>query len=148
MDIARIKRLRGLGQSVKADNEMRQPMATATLTFYNGLDDKFGTLTARPNPSGVCEAVHGVTIAVDPIFIPYGSRVHIPDLALFSAGGDGTFYAHDTGTAVKKRTASLRRGNVYPVIDVYANVKTAAELDALNDKYGNTVEYHVLAGST
>lgn len=148
MNISRILRLRGLGQGVRADQEMEEPnMLNATLTFYNGLDDEYGATTARANPEGVCKAIHGLTIAVDPAIIPYGSRVHIPDLAGFSRGGDGVFYAHDTGSAVKARTASLRRGSVFPVIDVYADVKTNAELLALNAKYGMAVGYEIVAPS-
>ncbi len=116
-------------------------MPIATITWYNGLNDKYGSVTAKPNPNGKFLAIQGITIAVDPKVIPYGSWVVIPDLALFSEGGDGRFYAHDTGTAVVARTASVKRGRAFPVIDVYANVKTERELFNLGAKYGETAEY-------
>ena len=50
----------------------------------------------------------GTSVAVDPAFIPYLSRVEFPDI--------GTRYATDTGGAVKARTAG---GGSTPVIDVF-----------------------------
>src|SRR5216684_1506368 len=95
------------------DNEMidetdSQPsFQPAHATFYGNFEDKYGATTARPNPmTGKSLASSGVTIAVDPKVIPYGSRVYIPQLNDYSAGGDGVFIAHDTGSDVVKRRAS------------------------------------------
>ena len=115
----------------------------ATLTFYNGLDDQYGSTTARPGNSGKAEAEHGITVAVDPKVIPYNSRIYIPSLKKFSKNGDGIFIAHDTGSAVKSRKASKGRGNSNPVIDIYANVPSN-ELGSLNKQLGYTTFYQVL----
>lgn len=115
----------------------------ATLTFYNDQEDEFGSETAKKNPSGFFRAVHGFTIAVDPEVIPYGRYVEIPKLRDFSLNKNGVFYSHDTGSAVKSRHASIARGNDYPVIDVYASVRTP-ELNTLNGKYGYLIEYRIL----
>ena len=81
----------------------------ARLTFYTRFDDGKAYengVTAMPSPAGVKRAQEGVTVAVDPEKIPYGSRLLIPALAKFSAGGDGVFVAHDTGGDVRSRKAT------------------------------------------
>jgi len=115
----------------------------ATLTFYNDQEDKYGSLTSKPNPKGMFRAIDGVTIAVDPDIIRYGSWVEIPELKEFSLGKDGLFYAHDTGSAVKQKIASQGRGNNYPVIDVFTTCATE-KLSSLNEKYGDTVTFKIL----
>lgn len=117
----------------------------ASLTFYNSEEDEFGWTTARRNEVGDFKAVHGRTIAVDPAIIPYGSKVYIPELEMFSLSGDGVFYAHDTGSAVVKRVASKAKGNENPVIDAFANVPLKY-LNKLNDIYGETVKFKIIEG--
>lgn len=114
-----------------------------TLTFYSDQEDKWGITTARKNTSGQFLAIHGFTIAVDPAIIPYGSHVLIPKLKEFSRNGEGLFYAHDTGSAVVSKKASLARGNDYPVIDVFAKVHSK-DLIILNTVYGSVVEYQII----
>jgi 3D (Asp-Asp-Asp) domain-containing protein len=60
----------------------------------------------------------GVSVAVDPDIIPYGSQVHIKDI--------GDFIAQDTGSDVVNRTASHINNNDYPVIDLYFRTREAA----------------------
>lgn len=144
MDIARIKRLRGLGQGVRADREAEDKMNYATITFYSCNEDVFGSAIAFPNLDGQFKATVGFTIAVDPRFIPYGTLVNIPDLAGFSKSGDGIFRAEDTGSDVVKRVASLKRGNVFQVFDVYAGDVDQARLSELTAKYGPTAEYAIV----
>lgn len=115
----------------------------ARATFYGNFEDEYGDTTARPNPlTGENKAIHGFTVAVDPKKIPYGSRIEIPKLASYSANGDGIFVAHDTGGDVKSEKAD---GGTKPVIDVYSgDAKTNSDLNALNEKYGNDIDYKVL----
>lgn len=115
----------------------------ATLTVYNNKEDSFGSETARKNPDGEYLAIQGITIAVDPNVIPYGSWVFIEKLKDVSKNGDGRFFAHDTGAAVVERIASQKRGNENPVIDLYMQIPTE-ELDKMNDKLGNEVEFVVI----
>lgn len=115
----------------------------ATATAYDGLDDEFGDTTARPNPDGKFKAIDGVTIAVDKKLIPYSSYVEI----MFKDGTIKRMYAHDTGSAVVKRTASIGRGNLdkdgnpLPVIDVY---HAAGNLNAYNEEIGNIVKWRLI----
>ena len=62
-----------------------------TITAYCGCEKCCGK-TDRITATGTC-AVEGVTIAVDPTVIPYGSLVDIE--------GIGTFVAEDCGGAIK-----------------------------------------------
>lgn len=124
-------------------NSTDNPLAPARATFYGPDEDQYGSTTARPNPlTGKNEAVPGLTIAVDPKLIPYGSRVYVPQYAPYSANGDGIFIAHDTGGAVKSEEAS---GGSKPVIDFFSTGKSPKELDALNAKYGNDITYRILS---
>ena len=59
-------------------------------------------------------ATSNKTVSVDPKIIPYGSKVHIPNM-------ERTFIAHDTGSDVKKRTASKKLGKNNIVIDVFCD---------------------------
>ena len=52
------------------------------------------------------------TMAVDPKIIPYGSKITIPKM-------NKVFVAHDTGSAIKKRTASKKLGKNNIVVDVF-----------------------------
>jgi len=73
----------------------------------------------------------GISVAVDPAFIPYLSRVVFPDI--------GTRYATDTGGAVKARTAS---GGTAPVIDVFFFNKNDALIFANKNKDYITVKVY------
>lgn len=57
--------------------------------------------------------------AVDPKLIPFGKRIKIPELDL-------NLVAVDTGSAVKKRTASLKNKRSEPVIDLFFENKEDA----------------------
>jgi 3D (Asp-Asp-Asp) domain-containing protein len=61
----------------------------------------------------------GKSAAVDPRIIPYGSRIHIPQMGK-------TVIAVDTGGAVKKRTASRRLGRNNIVIDIFCRNEAEA----------------------
>ena len=82
----------------------------ARVTYY------WGCKTTSTGKRPVC----GKTIAVDPKIIPYGSKVIIPKM-------QKVFVAHDTGSAVKARTASKKLGkpNVI-VVDVFCESKQKA----------------------
>lgn len=108
----------------------------ATATAYNGKDDVYGSITARPNPYGKCRAIPNFTIAVDPAVIPYGSMVEVE----LKNGEIRTFCAHDTGSDVVKRTASHGRGNQYPVIDFYT---PADNLERFNAQIGEVVKWRL-----
>ncbi|MFZ4696272.1 MAG: 3D domain-containing protein, partial [Verrucomicrobiia bacterium] len=69
---------------------------TARITYYEPRSCPYGNVTSTGR-----YAVEGVTCAVDPRVIPYGSRIRIPALDGFV--GDGWFLAQDTGSAVKSR---------------------------------------------
>lgn len=100
----------------------------ARVTVYNNHEDQYGSESARKNPlTGKRQSQEGVTIAVDPKVIPYGSRVKIPALAELTPNKDGVFIAHDTGGAVKSRKAS---GGKEPVIDVYVAGQNRADANA------------------
>lgn len=80
----------------------------ARVTYYwPGDGGQVGTITAT-GKTAVC----GKTIAVDPKIIPYGSKVYIPKMGRY-------LIAKDTGSAVKKRTASKKLGKNNIVIDVF-----------------------------
>ena len=68
-----------------------------TVTAYCPFEDEYGNATARPY-NGEYIAVEGITVAVDPEVIPYGSVVII----------DGHSYiAHDCGGAVKGKVIDI-----------------------------------------
>lgn len=68
-----------------------------TVTAYCPYEDEYGNATARPY-NGEYIAVEGITVAVDPDVIPYGSVVII----------DGHSYiAHDCGGAVKGKVVDI-----------------------------------------
>lgn len=68
-----------------------------TVTAYCPYEDEYGNATARPY-NGKYIAVEGITVAVDPEIIPYGSVVII----------DGHSYiAHDCGGAVKGKVIDI-----------------------------------------
>lgn len=117
----------------------------ARATFYGNFEDPYGSQTARPGIDGKSQAQTGVTIAVDPKIIPYGSKVYVPQLKDYSANKDGIFFAHDTGGAVKSQQAS---GGAKPVIDFYSgDAKTSKDLAALNQKYGDNISYSIIPPS-
>ncbi|MCC7518377.1 MAG: 3D domain-containing protein [Verrucomicrobiae bacterium] len=91
----------------------------ARVTYYEPRSCPYGNVTSTGR-----YATEGVTVAVDPRVIPYGSRVRIA--ALDGLVGDGWFLAQDTGSAVKSRKASRRWGSRAPVVDVY--VASASKL--------------------
>lgn len=84
----------------------------ARVTYYEPRSCPYGNVTSTGR-----YATEGVTVAVDPKIIPYGSRVRIPEVD--GLVGDGWFLAQDTGSAVKSRKASRRWGSRAPVVDVY-----------------------------
>ena len=68
-----------------------------TVTAYCPYEDEYGNATAKPY-NGEYIAVEGITVAVDPEIIPYGSVVII----------DGHSYiAHDCGGAVKGKVIDI-----------------------------------------
>lgn len=85
---------------------------TARVTYYEPRSCPYGAVTSTGR-----YPVEGVTVAVDPRLIPYGSRVYIGELR--GLVGDGWFFAQDTGSAVKSRKAARAWGSRAPVVDVY-----------------------------
>lgn len=78
----------------KADYEY---LGEFTVTAYCPYEDEYGNATARPY-NGEYIAIEGITVAVDPEVIPYGSAVII----------DGHSYiAHDCGGAVKGKVIDI-----------------------------------------
>lgn len=78
----------------KADFEY---LGEFTVTAYCPYEDEYGNATAKPY-NGEYIAVEGITVAVDPDVIPYGSVVII----------DGHSYiAHDCGGAVKGKVIDI-----------------------------------------
>ena len=68
-----------------------------TVTAYCPYEDEYGNATAKPY-NGEYIAIEGITVAVDPDVIPYGSVVII----------DGHSYiAHDCGGAVKGKVVDI-----------------------------------------
>lgn len=59
------------------------------------------------------------TVAVDPKIIPYGSKIYIPEM-------EKTYVAHDTGSAIKNRTASKKVGKNNIVIDIFCESRKEA----------------------
>lgn len=92
------------------------------VTYYDAESCVFGSQTATGR-----RAVEGVTVAVDPKVIPYGSVIEIDELR--GVLGEGRFVAHDTGSAVKSRRASKAHGRNLPVVDVF--VKTRRRMNHL-----------------
>ena len=115
------------------------PIDKARLTFYTRFDDGpqyFDGRTAASGPDGRQRAREGITIAVDPAKIPYGSKVFIPALKDFSANKDGIFLAHDTGADVRKRTASAGK---MPVLDIFVDGQDAPSAQARRDAIASAV---------
>ena len=87
----------------------------ARVTYYwPGSGGQVGTTTATG-----AKAKSGHTIAVDPKIIPYGSVVTIPELKK-------SYVAKDTGSAVKRKTASRKMGKNNIVVDVFCSSKSEA----------------------
>ena len=106
----------------------------ARLTLYNDREDEFGSTTAKPNPQGVNQAIEGTTVAVDGTTIPFGKWIEVT----YPDGTVEKLFTHDTGSAVKKRTAS---GGKLPVLDRFTKL---GNLNSLNSKMGNYVSYRIL----
>lgn len=123
------------------DNKKAGVWRSATATAYNGKEagDTYGSETAHPGLNGKRQAVEGETVAVDGKTIPFGSTIEV----MLADGTIKRVYGHDTGSAVKNRTASKARGNNFPVIDFY----TQGDPNAVNGKIGNVVKYRVLSKS-
>ena len=85
----------------------------ARVTYYWG--DKHTSTGAKPTS--------GVTAAVDPKVIPYGSKISIPEMKKL-------FIAQDTGPAVVSKKAS-RGKNI--VVDIFC--RNAAEAHGFIKKY-------------
>lgn len=98
-----------------------QKQMTVRVTTYW----KNGTGSDRWTRNGIsCSGaplINKTSAAVDPKLIPFGKRIEIPELKL-------NLVAVDTGSAVKKRTASLKNKRSEPVIDLFFEDKR----DALN----------------
>ncbi len=94
----------------------------ARVTYYEPTSCRYGYATSTGR-----YAVEGVTCAVDPRVIPYGSRVRVSDLK--GVVGDGYFLAQDTGSAVLSRKASRAWGSDAPVVDIF--VKSDKRLRAV-----------------
>lgn len=114
--------------SVSARPKQKQPnlnKLTVRLTVYwssGGGSDKW-TSNGKSSTGVRLKEGH---IAVDPKIIPYGSSVNI-------LGRD--YKAVDTGTSVKKRTASRKTGRNEPVVDVYfKNKRDAISFSKKNPK--------------
>ncbi len=88
---------------------------TARVTYYwpgNGGQVGFQTATGK-------RAISGQSASVDPKIIPYGSEIHIPEM-------DVIVKAVDTGSAVKRRTASKKLGRNDIVIDIFCKNRADA----------------------
>lgn len=98
-------------------------------TYYCAAEDrKWGNKVAM---SSKLRASEGVTVAVDPKVIPYGSTIKIPELE--QSIGSEVFIAQDTGSSVKSRKAS---GGKTIIIDVYVDSRYKMNvLAANNDPY-------------
>lgn len=95
------------------------------VTYYNPQDCKYGSKTS----TGV-KAVSGMTVAVDPRVIPYGTKIDIPGLRRYFT--NTRFIAQDTGSAVKSRKAAKAHGRNVPVVDVYCATRYQAKFLAKN----------------
>lgn len=81
-EVSRSKNSRTMVLEVSAYNPSDPRQCSGTGLAYDG----------RP-------AIPGKTIAVDPDYIPLGSKIHVP--------GYGTFIAHDTGSYIKGNRVDL-----------------------------------------
>lgn len=87
----------------------------ARVTYYwPGGGGQSGKKTATGNI-----ARSNKTMAVDPKIITYGSKITIPKM-------NKVFVAHDTGSAIKKRTASKKLGKNNIVVDVFCENRKEA----------------------
>lgn len=91
-------------------------------TYYCAAEDKKWGDQVAMHPK--MRAAAGVTVAVDPKVIPYGTHINIP--ALKKEFGDSYFIAEDTGAHVKKKIASKGKALI---IDIY--VDNRKEMDYL-----------------
>lgn len=88
---------------------------TARITYYwPGGSGQVGTKTSTGNV-----AKSNKTAAVDPKVIPYGSKINIPMM-------QKVYVAHDTGSAVVKRTASRKLGRDNIVVDIFCSSRKEA----------------------
>lgn len=88
---------------------------TVRLTAYWSKGSGTDKWTKKKESASGVTLQKGVSVAVDPSIIPYGSKIIIPGL--------GERIAHDTGTDVINKVAS---GGKLPVIDVYFDTKEEA----------------------
>ena len=87
---------------------------------YNEVSARVTYYWNDPITSTGVKPKQGLTIAVDPKIIPYGTEVYIPKMKK-------TFVAQDTGSHVKSRLASKKQGREDIVIDVYCDTKNEAQ---------------------
>ena len=90
-------------RAVKQEEDSEIKRCNAVVTGYWAQGEDVDHDTANHRTSTGVKARQGITVAVDPNIIPYGSRVTIPGL--------GTFIAQDTGSAVRRRIAARARGD-------------------------------------
>jgi 3D (Asp-Asp-Asp) domain-containing protein len=110
-----------VGMASEPKEEKKVVEYEARVTYYwpnNG--GQVGTQTSTG-----AKATSGVTIAVDPKIIPYGSKVTIPKMGK-------TFIAQDTGGHVRSRKAALRYGENVIVVDVFCANKEEATRNIKN----------------
>lgn len=89
------------------------------LTTYWRIGSGTDKWTRAGKTSTGAPLVNKRTAAVDPKLISYGKEIILPDVNL-------KLIAHDTGGAVKSRTASRKTGRNEPVIDVFFDHKEDA----------------------
>lgn len=96
-------------------------------TYYCAAEDKKWGDKVAMCPK--LRAVAGITVAVDPKKIPYGTHINIPELG--EVFGDPYFVAQDCGSAVSKMTAS--HGKTL-VIDIYVDNRHTMNYFARNNE--------------
>jgi len=97
---------------------------TVTLTTYWAVGSGSDYWTRRFRSSTGQPLIDGVTVAADPLVLPYGSIIEIE--------GVGRRVVKDTGTHVINRVASHKRGVDYPVIDIFFANRREAIMFAQN----------------
>lgn len=92
------------------------------------------------NPKG--RAREGITAAVDPKKLEYGTKLFIPKLK--GIVGDGMFIAEDTGKDVRgmKAIPKSKRKEVFHVIDIY--VSSLAKMNEYSKKNPQYMEVYIL----
>lgn len=103
---------------------------TVRVTAYWRFGGKTDKWTRRGQSTSGAPLMDGVSAATDPKIIPFGSVIDLPELKK-------TLVSVDTGTDVKKRTASRRTGRNEPVIDIFFSQKSAA--DEFNRQYKDSL---------